>query len=428
MRALLIGLLLWVAACSGASDEVRPEPRAVWATPQTTHYQVALQNPGTQERRLSNFRIEGEDWGAFSITNAVNPDRIPAQGSVTLDLRVTRRAFLTDAHDGYADYRAGEAALNFEADGAARSVPLHFRPTTTSTRWMAFSFVPAIALGLALLLAIWLRRQVARRTVSGDAPGAPELGDFQQATGYALAMGSLALAFATIPVGRGLCFADLGDSLSAADQALCANGLGGAPLMVAPDSAGAVLWFAGVCAYLAVRFTYGRADTRPETVDAAMAACVVAAGYTATLVSFAAFDPLSLALGQGDGFWLAGVEIARWGAFAQPLALLLSLLALARISSPSHPRAFQLLMAATVVTIFLGSWSVPAQLPLAHLGVVLVGLISFAVKVAGVAVFAAWLRARNERRSRSRPSPRRWQALLIFSMANLAFAIVWIGF
>lgn len=224
---LLFALGLLISGC-GDRPPLPSDPGVVRFDASQASATVELGNPGPSAQAITGLRIEGPDWVAFQIVNEENPQRIGPGSTVQIHLRVDRKAFRTDpseagappGQEGYATFRAGEAALSFELEGEPRAVPLRFEPHGAGTGLASLlaGLMALAALALAVAI-VGLRTRLARPS------GGPEV---------ALVLATLGVAWCTLPLADAVCANDLAAAVGALGEARCRGGLGGGPAAMLP--------------------------------------------------------------------------------------------------------------------------------------------------------------------------------------------------
>lgn len=429
--ARIIALLLLVfavSACSDAGPAVHADPGVVRIDSRNDGFTLELHNRGTADARLSNIRFEEEDWTAFSIRNEDNPDVIPAGDTVALDVGVARRRFMRDAHEhGYAEYRSGHAVLALEVDGEGLSIPVEFSAPPGPGSRVVWGLLSGLLLGVGLLGARWIRRRMSGATPAPTAM--PTRGHSLDVGSRVLSALGLALAFAVIPIGDAVCTDAFGSIARAGDLSQCRLGRGGAPLVAAPVGAGLLVWWAGIVGFLAAH-TARQVGLRPqrESFDRILGYCTLVMTLIAVSVGQASLDPHAWVVGQSSGLDFGTLRLATWGVLTQPVGFVLALMAARRIGRIGGPRHFvgeHGLIAATLVTAFLGGWTLPVLLPFGHGASILLGLVAFALKVAVVSWLLDWRAAGGEQRSLPSDRSVGWPTLLALALLNLAATAAW---
>lgn len=440
-----------------APPSIRVEPQVVRVTPADLDLRVDLVNDGPAPVAVSQLRIEGEDWTAFAIQNERNPDAIPAAGRAPLTIRVTRRAFSTAGHDhGYASYRPGHAELAATVGDDAIRTPIEFEPAPRLADQLWASLLSLLLLALGLGGAHAIRRGLRRRLSRNDEARPPETRPETtadeprgfgrtQLVASVVGMGLLAAAWATIPIGDAVCVDRLGGHAYGLDLAQCRRGSGGGPLTLAAVDGGLALWWAALAAYMGAGLL-GPAGERARVLRTGFGPlAVIALAAAGPCVVHGSLDPDAIVRAQlADDH---SVAVWAWGAFSQPVAALLAILALARLTAlfPRDPAAplSRLpismmgpdgLAAAAIVTLFFGGWSVPTVPPLGHAALIGLGAAAFAVKLGCVTFVAQALAARAGRSPLpgqppgTTPTPTLgWPVLLALALANLGATIAIAG-
>ena len=202
--------------------------------------------------------------------------------------------------------------------------------------------------------------------------------------------------------------------------------MGAHRLVAAPIGAGLLVWWAGIVGFLAAH-TARQVGLRPqrESFDRIFGYCVLVSTLVAVSVGHATLDPHAWVVGQSTGLDFGAVVLAKWGLLTQPVGFVLALLAARRICGPRHFVGEHGLIAATLVTAFLGGWTLPILFPLGHGASILLGVATFAVKVAAVSWLLDWRRPPGEQRSPSSVRSVGWPTLLALTLLNLAATAAW---
>lgn len=303
---------LLLAACSPAPEPVAGlarEPRVLHFSPAHPELVLRLSHDG-EPVPLARIRIDpaDPDWGAFTITDATLPRRLEPGAPIDLHLRADVDHFA--AHEPLHGHRSGAATLTFQAAGQPIRVPLRFSPDPPPdpATWPR----RVVLAGLALLAA---RRRWPWTT----------------------ALPALA-CLAVAPLVLGVCPDLLGEAATRADLLQCADGRGGAAVLLVPhpDALGLPL-----AAFLLAGFV-GSPGWR---------ACALA--LFAVLVAVGSLDPHAAIASQSG---------LRWGLWVHPLgaaALFTAALVHTAGQPPPLRRLAGLGLAALLVTLVLGGPDIP---------------------------------------------------------------------
>jgi NADH-quinone oxidoreductase subunit H len=390
IASVLFAALFFVPACAdppssaGAQAEIHTEPSVLVFHPDTASIAVTIVNdhPAPKEGKkpdpsqaiaVSNLRIEGPDWAAFSVAESQTSGMLQAGDKATIHVQLDPQAMKGpgDARPIVAGqeppepiapdaFRSGEATLRFVANGTEQIVPITFEDPP----WWSQYFLPAIlkvlliVMGFVMPLAsllTWAERK--QSAMMQDRLG-PNMANIRIGTldirlwgilhfvadGVKMlfkedfiprrahrAIYSLAplfafipalVVFAIVPFGDALCYDRLWDVLSQADVDQCADGRGGTPLQIAHIDVGLLYYFA-----IASLATYGTALAGWASYNkwailgslrasAQMISYEVAIGLTivGALLVYGTLEPHALVRAQLDSYW---------GIVLQPIALVL---------------------------------------------------------------------------------------------------------
>lgn len=370
-------------ACTGAdykssrhtAGDIVAEPKRVVFHPQTGPVDVDLVNKGDKPIALSEFRIEGADWTAFSIVDPLDAGMLaPGQRRrvrIGVDAALLRGpgepargavAGVTEEEEPVAadEFRNGNAQLVFRAGTNSETVGLQFEDPSWVWQFLVPALIKVHLLVLAFIMPLaslmtWLERKqsammqdrigpnMARVTVGGvtlrlwgllhiATDGLKMLfkEDFIPRRAHR-ALYTLAplfavvpalVVFAIVPFGDAICYGQMFESLSAADVNQCAAGRGGTPMQVATIDVGLLYYFA-----IASLATYGTtlagwssynkwAILGALRASAQMISYEVAIGLTIVggLLCYGTLEPHALVKAQ---------EATHWGLMLQPLAFVL---------------------------------------------------------------------------------------------------------
>jgi hypothetical protein len=393
--AVLATVLVAGTACGGATPGVRVEPAVVRLSPALPDAPLEIVNAGPDPVEIADLRLEGPDWGAFSVDDDGRlPARVGPGERLQLSVRAGRRGLRTAASQAYADYRAGDATLAFRAGDTEHRVPVRFSPVgrASTSLWAA-----GLA-ALGLLGALGLAGRVGPRA-SGRPPAASPI----------LAAIGLAVALAVLPIGEGLCDEPLAEMLYAEDLARCRAGAGGSPLALAPVDGGLVAWCAGL-------FGAALAGARARVESAA--AAVITLCVASLAVSAGTSDPTTLVLAQRSASPIAGIPAL--GLVSQPLAFVLAVLASSRLEGPAL--GLRGVAVVSVALFFAGCFAlVPPGPPGPSIAA---GLLSVGVGVVAIGIGAeAMRRAARGQGSLARVAGVGWPTILAVAAANLAVTV-----
>lgn len=363
--ALAAGALPACAAPDG--PVVVASPRQLVFAPARESLELRLVNRGATAVPLSRLRFDPRvgDWGAFTIEDRRNPQEIAAGGVVSLHLRAHRDRFVRK--DGRE--RAGHSRLALVAGDAPVFVDLRYDPGDPASRWRS-ALVRLAALACLAALAWLLARRERRLAWTAWLP--------------ALAV------LAVLPLGAGLCPDGLGDRLSAADLAQCADHRGGSPFALVGAAEG---WLIPLVAFVVAALGRLSADDGAAAATRRLASrdLALAASFAGPLLSFAALDPTALALAQHEPWFTWLPLVPRWGLLAQPIAAVAAISALA---GPPVGRLERLAFAAAFVACFLGGAGPFAPMHgLPHAAALGLGVLVLAVKIAVILWFVQRLHA-----------------------------------
>jgi NADH-quinone oxidoreductase subunit H len=379
-------VLLLATACGGddppssvtASVQMHMEPSRLVFHPRTGPIAVDIVNDGKDPLFLNDARIEGPDWSSFSITDARTSGIIPPGERATIHIEAEAASLLGpgDSRPIVAEgaeppepiaadeYRTGEAALRFVANGEEVRAPIAFE----DPHWLGQFVLPTLVKILALVMGFimplaslltWLERKQSAMMQDRLGPNMAALGygriqlrlwgiphfiadgikmlfkeDFIPKHAHR-ALYSLAplfafapamVVFAIMPFGDAVCYDRLGEVLSQADVNQCADGRGGTALQIAHIDVGLLYYFA-----IASLATYGTALAGWSSYNkwailgslrasAQMISYEVAIGLTlvGALLVYGTLEPHAIVRAQMDSYW---------GVILQPVALILFLTA-----------------------------------------------------------------------------------------------------
>jgi NADH:ubiquinone oxidoreductase subunit H len=357
-RALAAAVLVAALSGCGGPDGLAAEPRELVFTPARTRLELRLYNHGDVPIALSRNRIDprDRDWGAFTIVDRTLPREVAAGDAAVLHLVVDG-----DHFEKRGQSRAGQARLHLLVDGTPRSIDLKFTPgdPAQSLRGalLRFAILAAVA-GLA-----WASARRTRRPLPAWPAWLPAL-----------------VILAVLPWGPGICPDALSQPLSAADVEQCADGRGGAPLVLLPASEALLAYLIALAAAGLGRLAHavnGGSALAPA-VRLASRDLALALAFAGPLLAFGTLSAATL-IAEQQIVLLPGIP--RWGILVQPLA---AVAAIAVAAAPIASKAERLGVAAAIALFFLGGHHLPlvsaGSLP--HAAILALAAASLAAKIA----------------------------------------------